>query len=361
MVTSSEWIPGAVEALKTKKIEHRNYEAVRRRLGAASTAVMKGEVIVLVGPSRAGKTRCLRDALNFKSSEPDSNGHMRIVAAEAGNDSKGGEFSTKAFMAECLRAIHHPIYGVPDEDDPWGARLQATLHRTPEGTLRAALQGALERRQTEFLIIDEAHHTRYAPGGEPAAARILDSYKCLANRTNVKLILVGSYELLDLLALVPHLLGRQHPLEFPRYRAGSRADALAWLQILQTYSRYLLFEPGASLCSWSSYLFEGSQGCVGLLLRWLRAALAKLLSENGAVFTEDVLIETRSPAAQEDAILAEILNGEERLLRATTGKKGALEAASELLIDSQRSCDSASRKRKPFQRASRRNKVGGRI
>jgi hypothetical protein len=286
---------------------------------------------------------------------------MRILAVEAGNDSKGGEFSTKAFIAECLRAIRHPIYGVPDEDDPWEARLQATLHRTPEGTLRAALQGALERRRTEFFVIDEAHHTQYAPGGYPAAARILDSYKCLANRTNIKLILVGSYELLDLLSLAPHLLGRQHPLEVPRYRAGSGPDAVAWQQILQTYSKHLLFEPETSLCSWSGYLFEGSQGCVGQLLRWLRSALAKLLSENGAVFTQEILKETRSPAAQEAAILAEILRGEEHLLRATTGEREASGASPGADCPPPKGSGSGTRERKPFQRASRRNKVGGRV
>lgn len=360
MVTASEWVPGAIEALKTRKIMHGNYETTRRRLTAGCAAVMKGELIVLVGPSRVGKTRCLRDALDFYSSEPDPNGHMRAVMVEAGNDSTGGEFSTKAFIAECLRAIRHPIYGMADEDDPWEARLQATLHRTPEGTLRAALQRAIGLRETVFFIIDEAHHVRYAPGGDAAAARILDSYKCLANRTNIKLILAGSYQLLDLLTLAPHLLGRQHPLEFPRYRAESRADVNSWQQILQTYSKYLLFEPGVSLCTWNSYLFEGSQGCVGQLLRWLRAALAKLLSEGDSILTQETLVETRAPATQEDAILAEILHGEEHLIRITAGTKKTPVEPSKVGPSADRGAKKETRKRKPFQRASRRNKPGGR-
>jgi hypothetical protein len=359
------WVPTALELLENTKVLHPNYEHCRDQLAAACTSILRGELVVLIGPSRVGKSRSVQDALGVRPPiEPDEHEHMRVVMVEAGNDSKGGEFSTKAFMAECLRAIRHPVYGVADEDDPWEERLQAKLFRTPEGTLRAAFRKALELRHTEYLVIDEGHHVRYAPGGDAAAARILDSYKVLASRANIKLVLAGSYQLLELLALAPHLLGRQHPIEFPRYHAESRADVLAWQRILQSFSKCIAFSAGESLCDWNRYLFEGSQGCVGQLLRWLRATLAIQMSEGAPCLTRQSLEGARTPAAQELAILAEIVAGEQHLLRianAVAGERQRGVASTSSATKSTQEKESKKRKRKPFQRKSRRNKVGGRV
>lgn len=365
MVTPVNWIPTALDALKTTKVLHRNYEIARKQLTIASRAVMKGELIVLVGPSRVGKTRCLRDALDIsEANRPGDDQRMPVVIVEASNDSKNGEFSTKAFMAACLRSIHHPIYGVPDEDDPWEERLQARIHRTPEGTLRAAFERAIGLRRTERVVFDEAHHVRYAPGGDTAAARILDSYKCLANRTNINLVLTGSYQLLDLLLLAPHLLGRQIPLEFPRYRADTREDVAAWQQTLRTFSKHLVFDKGESLCDWGDYLFQGSQGCVGQLLSWLRAALTGLLTSNGETMSRDVLERARKPGAQEESILAEILKGEQQLVRVKRAiARREVGAEGEGISEAGGGNEDEPKgwTRKPFQRKSRRNTVGGRV
>lgn len=365
MVIPAGWIPAALDALKASKVLHRNYEMARKQLTIASRAVMKGELIVLVGPSRVGKTRCLIDALDIREvNKPGDDQRMPIVIVEASNDSKNGEFSTKAFMAACLRAIRHPIYGVPDEDDPWEERLQARIHRTPESTLRSAFERAIGLRRTECVVFDEAHHVRYAPGGDSAAARILDSYKCLANRTNINLVLTGSYQLLDLLLLAPHLLGRQIPMEFPRYRADVREDVAAWQQTLRTFSKHLVFNKGESLCDWGDYLFQGSQGCVGQLLSWLRAALTTLLTTNGEVISRDVLERTRKPVAQEESILAEIVKGEQQLVRvkrAIARHEVPFEDMSFSEAGGEKEDKRRGQTRKPFQRKSRRNAVGGRI
>lgn len=362
MVNAAEWAPVALERLKHHKILHRNYESTRHKIQSACSAMMKSELIVLVGPSRVGKTRSLRDALDvFEPNEPDENGRMRVVWVEAGNDSTGGEFSTKAFMAECLRAIRHPIYGVPEEKDAWEERLLARIHRTPEAMLRSALQQGLVLRRTEVMVIDEAHHVRYTAGGNAAASRILDSYKCLANRTNVNLVLSGSYQLQSLLMLAPHLLGRQHPIEFRRYHGDLREDVGAWQQVLQALSKNLLFETDTSLCTWNDYLFEGSLGCIGQLTRWLRAALGHLLSRRGSTLTREDFVRSRSPAVQEEAILAEIIAGEQLQLPAKEDDPQSRAGLTSRDGGEEQVRSPKTTRRKPFQRASRRNKFKGRV
>lgn len=360
MVKNADWILKAIDAIKDRKVEHTNYVHIRKRIRAGVRAIWPGELIVLVGPSRVGKSRCTNDALYVpKMNVPEADGRMRVVVVEAENSAKNGEFSTKAFMAACLKAIHHPIYGVQAEDDDWGLKHDQLLHRTSEATLRAAFERALEMRQTEYLVIDEAHHVQYAPGGDHAATRILDSWKCMASKSKVKLVLSGSYKLFPLLGLAPHLVGRQQPLNFARYQATSRSQVEDWEQVLREFSELLRFEGAESLSSWNRTLFEGSLGCVGLLSQWIRACLASMLSEGAEVVTLDRLNSTRLPALQERDLLNEILIGEEDLKRAHERSVPPPQGPA---------ADSASRastkkpapKRRPFQRKSRRSPAGGR-
>jgi hypothetical protein len=315
-VVERHWIFSALKSLESLKVEHRNYLDVQRRISAACAAMFRGELLVIVGPSRVGKTRCVRDGMGIPdNNKPESDQTMRIVIVEAANEGTSAEFSTKGFAMACLRAIRHPVYGVADKDDPWEQKLNERLDRTPERRLWSAFESALVMRRTEFLVVDEAHHVRYVRGGDQAAARVLDSWKCLANKTKVKLVLTGSYSLLNLLSLAPHLLGRQQPIEFARYRANVQDDVESWEKMLRSFSELLQFQPGESLSTWNRLLFEGSLGRVGGLSLWVRTALAAMLSDGELHVTGDVLQKVRFPATQEAAILKEILTGERELIR----------------------------------------------
>lgn len=350
-----DWIVTALETLQGMKVEHRNYLGIQRRIAAACAAMFRGELLVIVGPSRVGKTRCIRDGIGIPDeNRPDDDQSMRAVIVEAANESTSGEFSTKGFAMACLRAIRHPFYGVADEDDPWEQRLNDRLDRTAERRLWSAFESALTMRKTEFLVIDEAHHVRYVRGGDQAAARVLDSWKCLANKTKVKLVLTGSYSLMSLLSLAPHLLGRQQPLEFARYRSNPRSDLEAWEQLLRRFSQLFQFQPGESLSTWNQLLFDGSIGRVGGLSLWLRTALATMLSEGESHLTKDILQRTRLPATQEAAILQEIVAGERELIRRDT--------QTPLLQAPQKAVPEAKAKRRPtpFRQKPKRNPVNGR-
>lgn len=254
-------------------------------------------------------------------------------------------------MRAACEAIGHPIYGVADDDDPWRVKLDARIHKTPEGMLRDAFEHALRTFHTRFWIIDEAHHVGYVRGGEQAAAKVLDSWKCLASKTDVVLVLVGSYQLLRILALAPHLLGRQRPIEFPRYRSDRPEDLMAFEQILFAYSRHLRFaDETTSLRTWNRLLFEHSLGCVGHVSKWLRACLGRMNSRELDVVTEAHLKATQLPAMQEAEIAAEIVRGERAI--ATNESPPPPETPS-------RKTSTASA-RKPFQRATRRSPRGGR-
>jgi hypothetical protein len=360
VVKKGDWIPKAIDAIRDRKIEHKRYVHVRKRILSGVRAIWPGELIVLVGPSRVGKSRCISDALSVALvNVPDAEGTMRVVMVEAENSSKGGEFSTKAFMLACLKAIRHPIYGGPADDDLWGSKFNQLLHKTSEATLRDAFERALELRQVEYLVIDEAHHVQYVAGGDRAATRVLDSWKCLANQAKIKLVLSGSYKLLSLLGLAPHLIGRQQPLNFGRYKATSRTEVENWEQVLREFSELLQFEDGESLSTWNRTMFEGALGCVGLLSQWIRACLASMLADEADTVTLDRLQSTRLPSLQERDLLAEILIGEEDLKRAHEQLPPPVQSSGSD-NPSKPTCKKKTSTRKPFQRKSRRSAAGGR-
>lgn len=359
MVRKEDWIFRAIDAIRDRKIEHKRYVHVRNRIYAALRAIWPGELMVLVGPSRVGKSRCIIDALSVPVvNVPEADGTMRVVMVEAENSSKNGEFSTKAFMIACLKAIHHPIYGVQASDDLWGFKLDQLLHKTSEATLRQAFERALDLRQTEYLVVDEAHHVQYVAGGDDAATRVLDSWKCMASKAKVKLVLCGSYKLLSLLGLAPHLVGRQQPLNFGRYKATSRGEVDSWEQVLREFSEILEFEDGETLSTWNRTLFEGSLGCVGLLSQWIRACLASMLSDGATVVTLDRLNSTRLPSLQERDLLTEILMGEEDLKRAH--EQPSPPKASALTDSTPKTASKKAGVRRPFQRKPKRSAAGGR-
>lgn len=347
------WIAFILQQWETMKVLHPRYVTNVRQLQLALLVTMPGEVITLVGPSRVGKSKSLKEALAL--TYPASTKHHKpVVVVEGENASIGGEFSTKAFAVQCLRAIEHPMFCTVKSENPMADQYKSRVHRATEGVLRDAFEAALLMCGTKVLVIDEAHHFGYARGGPVAAARILDSLKCLANKTQVKLILAGSYRLLDLLALAPHLLGRQHPLEFPRYRTSNSEDVMSWRQILTAFGQGLLVEKsGDCLQAWGKLLFDGSFGCVGHLSRWLRACLAYTVLNELPSITRPSLLATRLPDMQADELVAEILEGERSIARG-----GEARCLPDKLPEIPRRLKKI--RSRPFQKKARRSPRGGR-
>ncbi len=185
------------------------------------------------------------------------------------------------------------------------------IENTSQTVLRRAFQFYLPIRKTRFIVMDEAQHFAYVRGGRANAAKVLDSFKCMASKTQCVLILVGSYQLLPLLALVPHMLGRQLALEFPRYRVESEEDLLEFEAILDEYTKHFKFKNASeNLRQWDDLLFTHSLGCIGHLSRWLRAALGRMASRGIDFITRDLLLATRQTELQQASIAAEILQGE---------------------------------------------------
>lgn len=171
---------------------------------------------------------------------------------------------------------------------------------------------------------------------------------------------MGSYKLLKLLLLAPHLLGRERPIEFPRYRKDRKEDLAAFEVVLATFSKHLRFEGALKgLREWNRLLFMHSLGCVGHLSLWLRTALARMASRGIAFVTRDVLEQTRMPARQEAHIAAETIEGEAEIALFSEDRPRTQDTQDPASRNS-KTRKHGKKKTPPFQAKPARHKAGGR-
>ncbi len=343
----------SIRQIKEIRIPHRNYERALAEAAAALVASAPGEVICILGPSRVGKSRLAAALSKFViGTQPLPKGVMPVVSVQAENCSVGGSFSTKAFTLRALEAIQHPFYSIGNNNGRLENDRNRLAERTPEGILRVALERGLVCRKTQYLIIDETQHIRYARGGDRAAAAILDSLKCLASETGVVLILVGAYPLIEVLQLCPHLLGRKHQVHFPRYQ-NNREDLLVFEQILDAYTPLIrLPNEIGSLRAWNDLFYADSFGCIGLVSSWLRGALGIMRSRSELLLRKEHLIAARRSRKERRLLAQEIADGEQ-VLNAVTDDVFAPAQQPATATDNKP-------KRKPFQKKPRRYAAGGR-
>lgn len=307
------WSERAVDAIRQQCISHDFYKKTVWRAFNSIDVCCPGEVVLIVGPTRVGKSRAIADVRDLLVGPQDrlGDGQMPFVTVTAGNQSTRGQFSTLSLFVDGLRAMQHPVYGVAHNDDPWGEKRLRLLLRTPERLLTDAFKTALKMRGTRFLAIDEAHHVQYAPGAAGTEAAILDSWKCLAQQTGLILVLVGDYSLRGMLRESTHMLGRSRSIEFPRYNGSRPTESETFHRVLKTFSECINFYKSESLCTWHDLMMEGSLGCVGQLSRWLRDALGQTREEKSPVLSLRHLQESIQSRNDLACFAEKILHGEE--------------------------------------------------
>lgn len=266
------------------------------------------EVVSIKGPPRVGKSRLsivLREMLNPPGVGINDKNSLSI-GVRASNCSTNGAFSTKAFARKAVTALNHPIFATDRS-----AVLNGSNKREVEADLWLALECGLPAAGKRYVFIDEAHNITRGMGKHGAGA-ILDAWKCMAEDANVVLVLTGTYELHMAMQEATHVLGRNSGIHFPRYQV-TRDGIIGFNQILKTYASHLpLAQDIDNLCAHSEFLYSGSLGCIGLLERWFRRALAVAMANNKSIDLR-TLEQSRTSNADLQIALNEIQLGEQLL------------------------------------------------
>jgi AAA domain-containing protein len=286
--------------------------------GAGSSLNRLGTMVLVIGPSRVGKTtliRLLEQELLQRAGErllrePAHRPFVSISATGPGS----GRFDWIDYYTAVLRQVNNPFL----DRKPSAIRVR---------DMREAMEEALIQHHPYAVIVDEAHHLAKAASGRTLQDQ-LDHLKDLENRTGVCHVLVGTYEMRRFRTVTPQLAGRSVDVHFRRYDATKKEEREEFRSVLWALQRQLPVEVEPLLAEqhWEM-LYARSIGCIGLLKLHLIRALALALTENTQTITETHLRATAPPEDRVKEMLLAALAGEEDL----TEPEGADERLLELL------------------------------
>jgi hypothetical protein len=138
----------------------------------------------------------------------------------------------------------------------------------------------------------------------------LDTLKSLSNDYDVQWILLGSYDLFELVSLSGQLARRTHVIHFGRYREDVTEEVKTFTGCLRHLAKGMPALKDIDLVRYTEVFQQNTLGCVGTLRTVLRR-LDLMVAEKG--WSEDVLRKALLTEAQVTQILREVLEGEQRI------------------------------------------------
>jgi len=174
-----------------------------------------------------------------------------------------------------------------------------------------AWENCLVYRKPEVFIFDEAQHLLKVGSGKQLLNQI-DHIKSISDSTDVPMILIGTYELLDLIELSAQIIRRTSDFYFHRYRADNELDQAEFLNVLFSFQQYMPVHNTPNLVGLYELLYERSAGCIGILKSWLNRALFIALNNNETSLSQKIIEGTALRKSKVKKIAMELLEGESR-------------------------------------------------
>lgn len=203
--------------------------------------------------------------------------------------------------------------------DPFAnSRPECGIHDQPHlyegerlGTSRLRLQveRELRLRKTKVWIVDEAQHMLLGGNaGQPGDQ--FDVLKSVAQKTGVKIVLCGTYQLPSLLSYSGQVMRRSATVNLRRYDLSRKEDLVELASVAKSLLQSLPLEGYPDPKKHCQEFYYGTLGCVGVLKDWIAKAWALAHFEGAKTLTVQHLAETRLPTETLIAMNEEILAGE---------------------------------------------------
>jgi len=234
----------------------------------------------------------------------------------------------------------------------------------PRQELRLAMTGCLHMRRVQVLFYDDAQHLQMVTRAQRLQDQ-MDNLKWMSDVTGTRIVLVGTYDLLNLIDLSGQLARRSTTIHFARYHADEPEEFKQFAGVVYAFQQHLPLAGESNLLDHCDYLYEHSLGCVGLLKEWLERALAQALEVGEERLTEKCLadgVDIRKLVA----VAKEAVAGEQRVYGLdgfTAEWQGLLKSAARIPGSARRAEQVPSTqpsRRQPGQRIARRDPVESR-
>ena len=320
-------------------------------------------IVVCLGPSGIGKTRTLKLLVRgitktYAKAMNDDPGIIPVIGIEI-PEAGTRQFAYSTLFSDLLDQVSSPCPGKKVETVTEGGsrRIKPLNHGT--STILAqqmALRNELIVRKTRVVILDEASHLLGHLGGRDLT-NLANALKSLGNIAGTTLVLVGAYDLIDVLELSGQLARRTGVIHFEPYRMGDskkgQEDMAEFKNVLLTLQTMLPTKTQPDLLGLAEGLQRTCLGCVGILKQVLQGALSKALASGGEWRLEHIQESILSTATLRN-LRNEITQGQEDLAEYLSRPSLLLDGATELKAD-----NGKGPKRPRHQRAPRNNKGVG--
>jgi energy-coupling factor transporter ATP-binding protein EcfA2 len=298
-----------------KVLGHPILKRVRSELLEQVSAPSGQEISAVVGPTGAGKSTLSNNIekeilLEHQEQMRADPGYLPIVRLEA----PAPELSRPSwgdFYKRTLIQLKEPLIEQKGTDtcEP-GQRKGGRGQSVPD--LRRSVENSFRRRKTWAFLIDEAQHLTRVPHGRHLKDQ-METIKSLAHLSGVRIILIGTYDLVDLLSLNGQSARRTGVIHFPRYRYEISDEYKAFQNILGMFQARLPVPCEPSLVDLAEMIYLGTLGCVGLIKDWLSRALWRALKEGSDKLTVAHLKASAYHTSGLKKIAEEIREGESRV------------------------------------------------
>lgn len=305
---SSKW-KAVSDLVERRKLPHYHYENAQRELLTHMSFANPGDMIVLVGMTGTGKTKMAKTVNGDLLSNSDSN-HVVSAYGLASNSGYQGKFDNKEMVRSLLRNMGHPAFSLEGDFEISNSMERRNGCFTSSQLIRA-LTSYVIHMGTLFVFIDEAQHLQYAGRNGSSIDPILNHWKAFAEETGTVLVLVASYQIIDVLKKSGHLIRRTRFVHLNRYR-DSKNELIEFMKIISTY---LSVMPGVSkgidIRRWSDVLRCGTYGSIGLVAKWLGRAISYCEANCLDVMSTKVLEDAQYKKEDLLTLKAELEIGEE--------------------------------------------------
>lgn len=240
-------------------------------------------ILMIVGPSGVGKSRLFYATINsvlidMKEELDRNRGIIPITGIELPNPDLG-KFNWKDFYYRALSSLKEPLIDYKIEPNYLNDKEEKKNQRvSTAAALRRSLEKACINRHTKAILIDEAQHffaiNSKKRGDSEKNQRQFNSLKSLANMSNTKIVLFGTYDLNAVVNLDGQLSRRVKEIHFPRYDYSLAEDRKHFKSLLNTFQKLIPVEKEPDLIKYSEYIYENCVGCVGILKDWLFRCLS---------------------------------------------------------------------------------------
>ena len=277
------------------------------------------QIVFIFGPSGVGKTTIvpkIEQGIAERASERMLNDSSFIpyLSVEA-KSPEDGLFDWGDFYTRALKAGEEPLHdqkvrplGYMEGDKH--VRRVRKRRKMAKSDGRSALEDWLQQRRPLALIIDEAQHLKKINGMKTLINQ-MDTLKSLANMSKTKIVLIGTYESLDLLKLSGQLTRRTREIHFPRYRWDIKEDRMEFARIVKSFQKNMPLVKEPNLVDYLDLLYKHSVGCIGILKDWLDRSLELCFEDDKQSITKAMLEKTKTDRKSLFRLAQELTEGEQ--------------------------------------------------